>query len=188
VDGSTERRPPPGDSSQHNRSGACPVTRIHPLVHAVQVVRGAEAREVRRVVAPAVRLVDEVVRLRRRAAAARHLAPAAVAREDAAVRRAARLQRLLPRRDEVLGHPDEACFGREPGLGGLARGPAGRVEQRRDAAGDADVELAARGHLRLLGHVELAAERDAGGFLGADDQRLDRGVVGVLRDQPRLFI
>src|SRR5438105_13412217 len=92
-----------------------------PLVHPVQVMRGAQADEVRGVVAAARRAELHVVDVSRRPTAAWHLAESSIARQDPPLRCALLFQRRFPRVDEVLCDPPEALARRNP----LPRPPCG---------------------------------------------------------------
>ena len=77
-------------------------------VHAVQVVRSAEADEVPRLVRAAVGAVVDVVRMRSRPAAARDLTEAQIAREDPLLQGIPLRQDGFPDLNEVRGDLPEA--------------------------------------------------------------------------------
>jgi hypothetical protein len=104
------QRLPPHPTSQLPRQPVRrpPVDADEPAMNAVQVVRGAERDEVRRLVAPAARAEQHVVRVHRRPAAAGDLAEALVAIDHALLRSGSGRELLLPSVDEVLRHPHAA--------------------------------------------------------------------------------
>src|SRR5438132_2821859 len=159
-----------------------------PLVHPVQVMRGAQADEVRGVVAAARRAELHVVDVSRRPTAAWHLAESPIARQDPPLRCALLLQRRFPRVDEVLCDPPEALARRNPFPRRLAGRRECHCEQRRHPARRAKIEITPRAHLPLLVPLELAPQLDAGHRLRDAGELVYRGVVRLPGDEPRLLV
>jgi hypothetical protein len=101
----------------------------------------------------------------------------------------------------VRGEPLEALAGGEPAPGALAGGPKGGHEEARHRPRQAEVELGPRPHLRsvlracpglgvgILQGVDLAAQGDAGGGLGARDPVAEVAAEGAGgRDEPGLLV
>src|SRR5512140_1336211 len=138
-------------------------------VDAAEVVEGAEADEVLRLVAAAVRPELDVVRVRRAPAAPRHLAEAPVPDPHVARASPPRLGEPPPGLDEVPRDDREAPSRGNGAVRPLPDGVDGRGEEDGDPPGHRDRELAPCTHLPLGLPVQRPTELDAGERVRARD-------------------
>ena len=157
-------------------------------MHAVQVVRRAQADAVPRLVAASVRFEIDVMRMIRRQAATRHPAEPVVALQDLARGRHAALHHGFPDVEEVRGDAFEALSVGNPPSRGLSRRSERHRDEPRDRPGRPDLEFAPRAQLRFFDPLQLAPQVDASHRFGALDPGVDRLPVHVPRDEPRLFV